>query len=691
MAHANHASRVFPSVGKKEKRIFQVALDKIDKEARTVELSFSSETPVRRAEGMEVLAHNESSVILDRLNSGASVLWNHNPDVLLGRVVKAWVDTVERKGRAVVYFSADPESDRRFQQVIEGVLTKVSTYYVYTQPPMDGGDDARGIPIFVATQWEPYEISLVTMPADNSVGIGRSSEESETNVNVNISISAASTEEKDCTEGETEGQDTATESTPTTAPPVEGSGQACEPDAHRATDLVPSDVVVSGSSTSSPDVQQAAPIEDGRAHEVSSSPQSFQRSNPMATEQELLKAERERVATIESLSAQYSDRVPNIKDLQRSAVIDGHTVEQFRSNILGGMSQEARVADSKIGLSDKEKAEYRLVDIVDAFAEKRDVPSFAREIHQELEKKFERKATRGGVLIPIYDLNAPRTRDAWNTISTGQTAGYNAVPTTFSGEFIDLLREGMTAVKVGAQFISGIPGTGKIAIPKLSTGATGGWVAEGGAASVTSGSVGQILIEPHTYTAYTDVTRRMLQLGVQGFEGMVRYDLASEMGRGLDVAFFEGAASNDPQGLYGLSGANTFTSGSVLTNLATAVGVVGGKKADLNGAVWVTTHAMQMSYMVKEAFSSTGITFMDRISKEMLGFPVIPSTNVSSNRLYFGNFRKYAMIATWGVPEILLDPYTNSTSGTLRLVAFQDSDVAFRHPAAFQTCANAHQ
>lgn len=131
----------------------------------TITLSFSSETPVARAFGDEVLSHERGAVDLSRLNDGAPLLWNHDPNQLLGVVERAEVSN--GKGRAVVRWGSSPEAQQRRADVEAGVIRNVSVgYQIDDLKQVDGQ--------YVATRWTPLEISLVSIAADPHVGIGRS-------------------------------------------------------------------------------------------------------------------------------------------------------------------------------------------------------------------------------------------------------------------------------------------------------------------------------------------------------------------------------------------------------------------------------------------------------------------------------------------------------------------------------------
>ena len=164
----------------------QYALEQrtIDKEKRTVELSFASETPVDRWYGQEILDCAEKSCDLSRLKDGAPLLHNHNPSEQIGVVEDARMHE-DRKGRATVRFSRSQKGEEAFQDVIDGIRRKVSVGYQVNkmEPDNDAAEVAKTgvkpkeeeeLPMFRITSWVPYELSLVSLPADNSVGVGRS-------------------------------------------------------------------------------------------------------------------------------------------------------------------------------------------------------------------------------------------------------------------------------------------------------------------------------------------------------------------------------------------------------------------------------------------------------------------------------------------------------------------------------------
>lgn len=170
-----------------ERRAFLVTTDKpvIDKEARTVELSFSSETPVERWFGSEILVHSADAIDLSRLNNGHPLLCNHDPEEQIGVVVRAWLDESTRKARAVVKFSRSADGEEVFQDVQDGIRGLVSVgYRVNSWLTEDTNGDGEP-EVYRAVKWTPYEISIVSVPADPNVGVGRSAEQPKNSMNKN--------------------------------------------------------------------------------------------------------------------------------------------------------------------------------------------------------------------------------------------------------------------------------------------------------------------------------------------------------------------------------------------------------------------------------------------------------------------------------------------------------------------------
>ena len=162
-------------------------IDQVDSDNRTVELSFSSETPYGRWFGDEILCHDEECINLERFSNGlGTVLFNHDRDAVVGHIEKVWLE--DNRGKALVRFDTDEQSETIFQKVQSGTLQGVSVGYAIYRYEVLEDEDTKSTngrfngPAYVVTDWEPLEISIVAVPADPTVGVGRSAEEIHTSI-----------------------------------------------------------------------------------------------------------------------------------------------------------------------------------------------------------------------------------------------------------------------------------------------------------------------------------------------------------------------------------------------------------------------------------------------------------------------------------------------------------------------------
>jgi len=144
----------------------------LQSEDRTLPIAFSSETPVERNFGTEILDHRPESVRLGRLNNSGPVLVNHHLDDQVGVVESARIDP-DKFGRASIRFGKSERAEEIFRDVQDGIRTQISVGYAIHK--MEQTQDNP--PVYRVTDFEPYELSVVSSGADQSVGIGRDSEQ----------------------------------------------------------------------------------------------------------------------------------------------------------------------------------------------------------------------------------------------------------------------------------------------------------------------------------------------------------------------------------------------------------------------------------------------------------------------------------------------------------------------------------
>jgi HK97 family phage major capsid protein len=153
---------------------FVATVERVADDPEIVEFTFSSEQPVERWFGREVLSHQPGAMNMERLNSGAAPwLWNHNTDVVLGVVERAWQ---KPDGRGAVRTRWSPNTrhegseEWKVRQNWEtGIIRNVSFMYSIDEDP----DFSAREGVALVTAYTPMEVSAVSVPADHTVGNGR--------------------------------------------------------------------------------------------------------------------------------------------------------------------------------------------------------------------------------------------------------------------------------------------------------------------------------------------------------------------------------------------------------------------------------------------------------------------------------------------------------------------------------------
>ena len=142
---------------------------------KRVTLSFSSDEPYERYWGIEILDHAPGSVDMSRLSRDAPLLFNHDRDEVIGVVERAWIEG--NKGYAQVRFGNSAKAQEVYKDVEDGILKNVSVGYQIQEMVKEG--EKNGVDVYRVTRWQPMEISIVSIPADTTVGVGREYEERE--------------------------------------------------------------------------------------------------------------------------------------------------------------------------------------------------------------------------------------------------------------------------------------------------------------------------------------------------------------------------------------------------------------------------------------------------------------------------------------------------------------------------------
>lgn len=164
----------YAAPGTRHQRALTVERAGIDLEARTAVLAFASEAPYERSWGIEVLDLGAKSIRMGRLKSGGPLLMDHDSRDQVG-VIESVQIGADRVGRALVRFGKSARAEEVFADVVDGIRRNVSVGYVIHAAQLES--EAEGIGTYRVIDWEPYELSLVAVPADATVGVGRSATE----------------------------------------------------------------------------------------------------------------------------------------------------------------------------------------------------------------------------------------------------------------------------------------------------------------------------------------------------------------------------------------------------------------------------------------------------------------------------------------------------------------------------------
>jgi len=170
-------NKVITQKSDKEKlyRVFGFDTKEINQEDRTVDLAFSSEEPYDRSFGTEILSHNPKDVDFSFIASGrAPLLLNHDLEKQIGVIEEAKISDADKVGRAVVRFGKSKLADEVFRDVIDGIRSNVSVgYEIMKMDKIEDDDEDEDKPTY-RVNWKPLEASIVSVPADTTVGVGRS-------------------------------------------------------------------------------------------------------------------------------------------------------------------------------------------------------------------------------------------------------------------------------------------------------------------------------------------------------------------------------------------------------------------------------------------------------------------------------------------------------------------------------------
>jgi len=622
-----------PNPNEKYFRSLQIRQDDIDEDARTAELSFSSDDPYQRFFGIEILDHKKSSVNLSRLNTGGNLLCDHDRRDVVGVIEKAYIGK-DSKGRAVVRFGRSARAEEVFQDVKDGIRQNVSVGYTVQKWEITEAKDGDKLDTYRAVKWTPLEVSLVSIPADATVGVGRSDDSNQT--------------------------------------------QPLNKEQPKMENL---------------ETKTAQQVEVTTTPQTIPTPAEAQRS-----ETDILEAERKRSADISALATRFNMREAGDRAINEGWTLErfqGHIIDTKDdlddkpltvadpSIGLGGRDLE----DFSLFRALRALAYPNQREFVDAAAHERAVSDTCAD-------KFNKQAE--GFMLP-YDLYISREvpflgkeSALSRALSAGTaTAGEELVATNLlTGSFIDVLRSLNVVMSMGARVLTGL--VGDVAIPRKTAGASAAWVAtEGGNVAESSPTFDQVAMSPATLGAYTEITRNLLLQSSMDVEALVRDDLIQAVSTAINVAALYGSgASGQPTGVSNQTGINAPGQwAAAVPTWAETVAMESAVAVDnalLGSLGYIVEPAMRGSLKTTEKATGTAQFIWDTRSPNtpINGYKTGVTSQVVSGDMFFGNWMDL-LIGFWGALDVLIDPYTKGLAGTLRIVIHNSIDTAVRHPESF--------
>ena len=590
----------------------------IDEDTRMVRVGVSSEEPVERDFGIEVIDHTRESMNLEFLNSGrAPLLFGHDMNDQIGVVERVELDEEERRLRAIVRFGKSQRASEMFDDVRDGIRMNISVGY-RIDGQVEREDDADGI---VRVRTTPMEISLVPIPADTSrfTGVGRAVSE----------LSQRSDEEIKMSDN------------------IENQGVDLE-----------------------------------------------------AAKAEAVKAARKNDSEILAIAAKLNKR-----DLGEQAIRDGLDVSEFRGQLLESIANDkpletpASVVDAPV----KEKRSYSLGRMVQAqITNDWREAGFEREMNDEIARKVGRGSE--GFYVPDF---VWAQRGALSTAATGAVGSEvvfdDFVPTEHRGDmFIEALRAKLVLGELGATFMSGL--TGRVKMPKLATGASAGFVEELGDVSDGAGTDGALTLQPRTMGAFVEASRLLMMESVPSIEQIIRDDLLRSAADRTEFHAINGSGSSgQPTGILNTSGINNLdiSSGTDVDSLTWADIIALVKLVEEDNGIVNNASAGFLSHpAVKSKLASTvrvgstdSVMLLNDPWDNLYGYPIQFTSNVpttldpgdggnDASALVFGDFSQL-IIAQFGAPSIMVNPFSGDKSGTVRLTLLAEVDVGVRNAVSF--------
>lgn len=612
---------------------------------------------------IEVLDHSPGAVRMERFEDTPPLYVEHDRRLQAG----AWrnVELEDDVIRGDPIFSRSSLGQEIRMDVVDGIRNKTSVGYrvhdaILEEVRVVDEDDGRQVEVWRVTDWEPLEGSIVGVPADATVGAGRSDHGPQ--------------EPPDSRETGPEPASQARESTM-------GKGDQTAPGG-------------AGDGT-----------RDEGGTEV--------RTGPTAQD------ERQRVRGIYAIAQEH-----DAHDLAERAIEEEWSPGRMAQAVLERQKERGESTRTTperpgqgpaIDLPRRERRRYSLTRAI-AQAGGLEDPGLEAEVSRALEDNLpEGYKRQGKFLVPtagidlrvdsddervreVFDAERARAERSYrqraglDTETAGK--GQEAVFTEYGG-FLEMLRTRALVLTLGADFMPGLQGD--VSFVKQTAAATAEWVQENPAGDVsdTEVTLALVTLDPKTLMGSTFFTRQLLRQNVISVDERAEDDLTAVHARAVDKAAIHGGGANEPSGVYQASGVNAVAFDGPITfgNVVDMETEVAADDADIGAMAYLTTPEVRGQAKQTEMFSGTSgrpIWTGPVQAGEMNGYRAAASNQVrkdlgagsDEHGLAFGVWSQL-MIGEWGVLDLIVDPFTKKKRGLIEVTSFQMVDIQLAYAEAF--------
>jgi HK97 family phage major capsid protein len=629
-------------MGNMQVREVERAADAAEDAPRLYDISISSEAEVERWFGIEVLSHESKAVDMTRLSDGAAVLVDHGGDQV-GVVESARLEDGVLRG--VIRFSQNARGQEIERDVRDGIRRNVSVGYFVKQAKRI--EDRQGVDVWKVTRWQPAEVSIVSVPADYTIGVGRSAEGGGIQP---VELEDGVAVEEDDMKKVRAADGSVVEVQDDDPRPAVTFGGGDNRAARNAEVLA---------------VCAANGLDASAVEEFTRDGGEWANRSVAEVAVEVAKRRKtERGPAPASSEALGLGDIP-AKDLER-------------------YSYHRAIRQTVLAMENPHNAKF---DGVEA------------EVHRHLETNWPKDMPRrGGFLTPM------RTRTLASTIAGkgGEVVAQQA------GELIELLRARAIVLSQGARLLTGL--TGPVGFPRITAGASIQWVPENPVSDTPAAdpSLGIALLSPKTMQGVVPFTRQLAMQSSIDIESWVKDELATLHGLAIDKAAIHGTGMNgQPQGIYNAQGVSTVDFASTFADIATLMSMVttvADNNADFGTMRWLASVILAGRLRVTQEFGQTnGQTLWSGNLRDgqMLGYGAASTTQASkamnanntletggtNQALVFGNWADL-LVALFGAMEFVVDPFTKKAKNIIEVATFQMGDVLPRHGQSFVKALN---